>query len=187
MVALGIVRPWRPSIATVALRELRVVIAESALLYALVRTAPVRARGLLRLADLLWIAGLAVALYALARYASASGVIEAEGVRRARAFYGSPNNLALIIERLLPLALALACWGHSRWRRWGTGVAATAMGVVLALTFPAVRGYGCAGHGLGRHLTRGGRLRRVPGGVALVAVWACWPALLAPIQRWPHS
>ncbi len=145
-----------------------------------------RARGLLRLADLLWIAGLAVALYALARYASASGVIEAEGVRRARAFYGSPNNLALIIERLLPLALALACWGHSRWRRWGTGVAATAMGVVLALTFS--RGawvLGVPAMALAAILIRGGRLRRV-GLVVLpvvavlgVLAWRCWP----PSQR----
>ena len=88
VVALGILTALLAEYRTEALRELRVVIAESALLYALVRTAPVGRKGLLRLADLLWIAGLAVAAYALVYYATPSGVIEAEGVRRARAFYG---------------------------------------------------------------------------------------------------
>jgi O-antigen ligase len=151
----------------VALRELRVVIAEAALFYALVRTAPVGRCGLLHLADALWITGLGVALYALLRYGSAGGVIEAEGVRRARGLYGSPNNLALVLERLLPLGVTLACWGRTRWRRWGAGLAALAMGAALALTFSRGAWFlGLPAMALAAALIRGGGLKRA----ALIAL-----------------
>ncbi len=115
-----------------ALREVRVVVAESALLYALVRS---RAYALRRGLLLTYLAaGVGVAVVALARYPFPDGVIVAEGVRRARGFYGSPNNLALILERFLPLGLALFLWGRGR-RRWLYGVGAGLLGLVVVLTF----------------------------------------------------
>lgn len=56
-----------------------------------------------------WLAGGAlIALVGLGQYASGRMLIEAEGVNRVRAFYGSPNNLALYLERTVAVALALA-------------------------------------------------------------------------------
>ena len=58
-----------------------------------------------------WIAGaVAVAAIGLIQYASGSMLISAEGVQRIRALYGSPNNLALYLERTFIVALALAAF-----------------------------------------------------------------------------
>lgn len=119
----------------VALRELRVMVLEPALFYALVRTWPTDRGERLNLLDAFWISALGVALYGLVRYPQGTGVIEAGGLRRARAFYGSPNNLALIMERALPLGLAMALWGHSRARRWLYGLGALPVALVTLLTF----------------------------------------------------
>ena len=115
-----------------ALRELRVVVVESALLYALVRMQGYGTRR--RLLDVYCLAAMGVAVFALARYPSPDGVIVAEGVRRARAFYGSPNNLALVLERLLPVGLAVLLWGRSRWRRYLYGLGAGVLGIAVVLT-----------------------------------------------------
>jgi len=131
LVALG--ATVRAEYQRVAWRESRVVIAESAILYALVRTQTEAVRR--RLLEVLVAGVVGVALFGLVRYASPAGVIEAEGVRRARAFYGSPNNLALVLERVWPLALALALWGGGRVRRWLYGAAAALMAALLVLTF----------------------------------------------------
>ena len=56
-------------------------------------------------------------------------------MRRARAFYGSPNNLALYMERVLPLGLAVMCWARTRWRRWAYGLGAVLVAAVIFLTF----------------------------------------------------
>jgi len=135
LVLLGLVASLRADYRREALREWRVVMLEAALLYALLRSA-LRDRHLaMRLVGALWLAGVGVALYALARYPSPDGVIEAEGVRRARAFFGSPNNLALMLERLLPLGLAMAWHGATRWRRWVFGLGALPMVLATVLTF----------------------------------------------------
>jgi hypothetical protein len=39
------------------------------------------------------------------------GRVDVEGVWRVRALYGSPNNLALVLDRAVPLALAVAAFG----------------------------------------------------------------------------
>ncbi len=134
-----------------ALREERVVVFESALLYGLVRGQSRTMR--LRLLDACMVSGVGVALYALVRYPSAEGVIAADGVRRARAFYGSPNNLALVLERLLPVGLAVAIWGNTRWRRRLYGAGALLLGTVVLLTF-----------------SRGALLLGVPAAILVLAV-----------------
>jgi len=135
LVCLGLGTSFLAEYRRVAFRELRVIVAESALLYLLIRTARGKQHTLLQLADVLWLSGVGVALYALARYPFAEGVIEAETVRRARAFYGSPNNLALYLERLLPLGLAMAVWGRGRARRWVYGLGALPIALALFLTY----------------------------------------------------
>jgi len=119
----------------VALREWRTVVLESAALYALLRTWDGRPWRRLHITDVLWLSAVAVAVYALLLYPLPSGVIEAEGVRRARAFFGSPNNLALYLDRLLPLGLAVALWGQARWRRWLYGLGSIPVAAAIVLTF----------------------------------------------------
>ena len=62
----------------------------------------------------------AVALVGLGQAILGADIIRAEGVSRVRAFYGSPNNLALYLERVLPMLLAVAVFGAGR-RRWVSG------------------------------------------------------------------
>ncbi|CAN5827579.1 hypothetical protein BH10CHL1_BH10CHL1_07130 [soil metagenome] len=83
-----------------------------------------------------WVAGsVVVALVGLWQYRSGAGLITAEGVWRVRAFYGSPNNLALYLERTLAVTLAFALFTPTlRMRLWWsclTGLQAAA----LLLTF----------------------------------------------------
>lgn len=83
-----------------------------------------------------WVAGGTVAaLVALWQYAVGENLITAEGVWRVRAFYGSPNNLALYLERTLAVTLAAALFGSGLRNRLIWGGAALAQGAALLLTF----------------------------------------------------
>ncbi len=135
LVLLGLGTSLWAEYRRVALREWRVVLLEPALLYAMLRARRDPPQRLLAWLDLLWAASVGVALYALWLYPRPEGVIAAEGVRRARAFYGSPNNLALYLDRLLPLGLALAAWGRTRWRRWFYGLGSLPVAVAIFLSF----------------------------------------------------
>lgn len=169
----------------VAWREFRVVIAEPALLYALLRVGPHNDDVWRRRLGVFYASAVGVALYALARYPSEAGVICAEGVRRARAFFGSPNNLALYLERFLPLGLAVALWGQDRRRRWLYGAGAAAICLAIGLTFS--RGAWLLGVPAGVLLLlwlRGGRARRIAllgalGGVAALALLLRMPRFAA--------
>lgn len=77
--------------------------------------------------------GVLVAAVAVAQYLSGAMVIQAEGVARVRAFYGSPNNLALYLERTTAAALALALF--ARRGRWLWGVMGGIQLLALLLTF----------------------------------------------------
>jgi len=135
LVLLGLGTSCAAEYRRVAFREFRMVVCESALLYLLLRTLPADRSRLLLLVDALWLSGVLVAVYALACYPFAGGVIEAEGVRRARGFFGSPNNLALYMERILPLGLAVAISGRTRWRRWFYALGVAPVALALTLTF----------------------------------------------------
>ena len=83
-----------------------------------------------------WLAGgVLVALIAVWQYASGAMVITAEGVWRVRAFYGSPNNLALYLDRSLAVTLALALFSKTRRARLLWGLSVIPQGVALLLTF----------------------------------------------------
>lgn len=83
-----------------------------------------------------WITGATlVALVGLWQYAGNEGLIMAEGVQRVRAFYGSPNNLALYLERALAPLLAFALFAQRPRVRWLTAGIAFIVGSALLLTF----------------------------------------------------
>jgi len=104
----------------VALREWRIVFLDGALFYWLItRTRWPEGR---RFSPWGLVNGLlagiaAVSVLGLWQLATGQGRIDVEGVWRVRALYGSPNNLALVLDRALPLALALALFGT--WRILG--------------------------------------------------------------------
>ena len=119
----------------VSLRELRVVVLQAAFLYWLLARARLDRAGILRLTDALILSATAISLQGLYQYAWTDQVIAAEGVRRIRGIYGSPNNLALVLGRLWPLMLAFALPGPQSRRRWAYGLAAIPTAVCLFLTF----------------------------------------------------
>lgn len=119
----------------VASREFRVVVAESVLWFWLVRRAGLTEAGRLRLVDALVASATLVALYGLFQWLVTGDIITAEGVRRIRGVYGSPNNLALMLERVIPLAAALVLLAPPSPRRWLYGAALLPLAACLFLTF----------------------------------------------------
>ncbi|MBI5650973.1 MAG: O-antigen ligase family protein [Chloroflexi bacterium] len=119
----------------VANRELRVIVIEPALLYALIRASNFSARDLRRLIDAFIFSALAVALIGLYQYAFTNWVIIGEGVRRILAVYGSPNNLALYLDRALPLVIALALFDDDKRKRVASALIALPLALCLYLTY----------------------------------------------------
>ena len=127
-----------------AARELRTVVLESAIYYGLLRAMLRGRRGVWLVVDAWVLGGAAVALLGIAQWALGQNLITAEGVWRVRGFYGSPNNLALYLGRLLPLVVAVSVFGpwraegsqpSSRRRRWLYGLATLLMAGALFLTY----------------------------------------------------
>jgi O-antigen ligase len=119
----------------VALREWRTLFLAAALFALLLnacRDDPT-ARWWLLLA---WMAGgVVIALIGLGQFVTDARLIEAEGVLRVRSLYGSPNNLALYLERTLMPALALLMLLPNGGRRWLALAAVAIQGAALLLTF----------------------------------------------------
>jgi len=120
LVSFALVATFAAEQAGVALREWRTVFL-SAGLFALLLQETLRsaadrstpgagaARTFLALC---WLAGGAfVACAGLWQYVTEQNIIQAEGVNRIRAFYGSPNNLGLYLERTAAMGLAMAIFG----------------------------------------------------------------------------
>lgn len=84
----------------------------------------------------LWMTGaVAISLFSIFAWTQGMQVTDVEGVRRARGLFGSPNNLALYLERCVLVALVMLGFAGS-WKQrlaWGLSAALTA-GTVL-LTF----------------------------------------------------
>ncbi len=128
-VLLGLVSTRVAANSGVATREFRVIVIEPALLYALLRVEDLSRIQVWRLVNALLLAGVVVCLIGLYQFATGDVILGA-GVGRVRAVWGSPNNAALFLGRLLPLALALALFLPSSRRRW----LYTAITATLALT-----------------------------------------------------
>ncbi len=123
------------SYGDVALREWRTVFLAAAL-FALLLNACRNDASAPWLLLIAWIAGgVAIALIGLGQFATDAMLIEAEGVHRVRSLYGSPNNLALYLERTLMPTLALGLLLPNGKRRWLALLAAALQGGVLLLTF----------------------------------------------------
>src|SRR5690606_28047002 len=101
-----------------ALHELRVVILDPVLFYALLRVMKLGRRDLVWLADTLVFSGAAIAAIGLVWFVSGQGAVEAEdGARRLISIYGSPNGVGLYLGRCIPFALAYALLPLGQWRR----------------------------------------------------------------------
>ena len=123
----------------VALNEWRVVIVEPVLFYVLLRVTRLRDREMWVVLDAFVVSGLVVALYGLWQYATGQDLITAEGgLMRLRSIYGSPNNVALYLDRLLPLLAAVLLLGSRPshgLRRVLYGLALLPVALALLLTF----------------------------------------------------
>ncbi len=126
--------PW----VGIASSELRVVFLDAGLFYFLVsrqkRTAAIDEAWLWPIVDGLVLGAGAIAVLALGQAVLGSDLIAAEGVGRVRAFYGSPNNLALYLERVLPLLAVMGIFGQGK-RRVVYGLLALVTLLALVLTF----------------------------------------------------
>ncbi len=134
-VLVGIVSVFVASNFGVASREFRVVVLEPALLYGLIRASGVKPRALDRLIDAFVLSAVAVSLIGLYQFFFTDYVIIGEGVRRVLAVYGSPNNLALFLERALPVLLALALFAPEPSRRVVFALGAVPVALCIYLTY----------------------------------------------------
>ncbi len=134
-VLLGLISVQVASNFGVASREFRVIVVEPALLYGLIRVSKLPSVGLRRLVDAFILSALAVSLIGLYQFRFTDYVIIGEGVRRVLAVYGSPNNLALFLERALPLVIALALFAEERRRRITYALAVIPIALCIYLTY----------------------------------------------------
>jgi len=129
---------WVAARGDVALTEWRVVIVEPALFYLLLRAIRPSGREVWVVLDA-WVAGgVMVAGYGLWQYATGQELITAEGgLLRLRSIYGSPNNVALYLDRLLPLLVAVPLLSQAlpTARRRLYALAIVPVGLALLLTF----------------------------------------------------
>lgn len=151
----------------VALREYRVVVLESVVFYFLLRAIPLDDKAIWRIVDFFVLGAVAVAVIGLYQYLTGANLITAEGgVMRLRSVYGSPNNVALYLGRVLPIAVAVFVAGQKplfSTRRILYGLAALILGLTIILTF-----------------SKGALLLGVPAALAVIALgkWGKRGALL---------
>ena len=100
-----------------AWREWRQVIIEPVTWFLLARTVAHRDDAGRRIAFALVVGAFSVSALALGQWILGIGLVGADGVERARALYPSPNNLALFIGRVVPLAFVLALWPNPNGSR----------------------------------------------------------------------
>jgi O-antigen ligase len=119
----------------VAMREFRVVVFESALFYFLLRSSPPAKEQLWRVVDALVLAATLVALIGLYQYFFTADIITAEGVHRIRGLYGSPNNLSLFLDRVVPVLAAVALFARQPRRRIAYALCSLPVLLCLYLTY----------------------------------------------------
>jgi O-antigen ligase len=127
-----------------AAREFRTVVLEAAIFYGLLRAMAHERRDIWRVADAWVLGGAIIAVVGVGQWAFGQNLITADGVWRVRGFYGSPNNLALYLGRVLPLCVAIFLFGTSasqeagtaaKRRRWLYGLASVVLAVAVLLTY----------------------------------------------------
>lgn len=114
----------------------------------------------------MWMAGaVAISLFGYYAYVEGINVTDVQGVRRVRGLYGSPNNLALYLERTVLVCLALFVFASSWRRRLLWGLALVIQGGAVLLTF-----------------SKGALLLGLPAGVLVLLV-----ITLRQAYRWPEA
>lgn len=140
----------------VAVTELRQMILEPAIVYLVLRTTPMSDEERWRIVDLLILTGFIVAGYGF--YQFSTEVVASQGFVCLRSVFGTCNNAALFMGRLLPITasiLLIGSWSMpgSRARRRLYGLAGLFMIVACMLT-----------------TSRGGLLLGIPAGLAAVII-----------------
>lgn len=119
----------------VASNEWRVVIIEPAILYLLLRAIRFKDNEVWTIIDAFVLGGVVIAAIGLFQYATGQNLITAEGgLMRLRSVYGSPNNVALYLGRMIPLIVAMALMGKGR-RRILYAAALLPVGAAILLTY----------------------------------------------------
>ena len=135
VIGAGIAATAAAEFSRVAWRDLRTVIVEPALLLLVLLSVARDRPAAQRLGVALVLGAVVSAAVALLLIPSGAVVTDA-GPPRLRGLFGSPNNLALILERALPVAVGLALMAMPRPRIRAAAWAAVALLVaVLVLTF----------------------------------------------------
>ena len=119
-----------------AMNEWRWVVVEPALYYFLWRVIPLSRREVGVILGAWVVSGLIIAFYGWAQLVfGVNDLITAEsGLHRLQSIYGSPNNVALYLGRLLPLLICL-CVMNKGWVRIVCGGIGAVIGVTILLTF----------------------------------------------------
>jgi len=118
-----------PAYRRVSLREYRLVVVEPLLLFASGRLVLRRAPARRLLVGGLMLAGFGAAGVGIVQVVTGAGLIEADGVSRARGTFSHPNNLAFLLERIGLLAVGIA---SAIWPRRASLPALAAAAVVFA-------------------------------------------------------
>jgi O-antigen ligase len=154
----------------VATNEWRMVVIEPFLFYLLLRFIGLEKREMWTVLDAFVLGGVVVALVGLWQYAAwrTDLLITSEGgLMRLRSIYGSPNNVALYLGRILPLTLAVALMGTNLGRR------RVAYALAMVLIGPAIL----------LSFSKGGLLLGVPAALFVILVY--WQrAAGRPVWPW---
>ncbi len=119
----------------VATNEWRVLVMESAILYLLLRWMWLREGEMWTVLDAYILGGVAVAIIGLWQYSTGQNLITSEGgLMRLRSVYGSPNNVALFLGRMIPILVAFMLLGSGR-RRLAYSLALLPIGLAMILSF----------------------------------------------------
>lgn len=119
----------------VATNEWRVLIVESILFYLMLRWMWLREGEAWAVVDAYILGGVVVALLGLWQYATGQNLITSEGgLMRLRSVYGSPNNVALYLGRMVPVLVAFLLMGVGR-RRTLYALALLPIGSAMLLSF----------------------------------------------------
>ncbi len=162
-VLVSIVSVSWAEIKGVAVTELRQMVLEPVIVYLVMRTMPLTPAERWRIVDLLMLTGIIVAVVGFYQIVTGTALIAAEGgALRLRSVFGTPNNVALFLGRLIPICLAMSLMSRTRRRVIYAGAGLLMLGCTV-LT-----------------LSKGGLLLGIPAGAVVVLIlWAGRPGLVA--------
>jgi O-antigen ligase len=124
-----------PTFAKDSARAYRWVVIEPVLFYFLLTDAITSRRGVLRIVDFFVAAAVCVALFGLWQFVRDTNTINVEGVSRIVSVYQHPNNLALYLGRVMPLAACFAIFLPWGWRKTLYALATLPLAATLFLTY----------------------------------------------------